>query len=864
MNRVHFTVTAAAILLAVAASGASRAKYQVQPRAGLWCVCGGTDDFRAFLRRIAGESPVQVFDTPEAMPYDSATNAIFFLLPDYNAGRHVVQELSADVARRIKASQSRGNRFWVECYLSSTNLSRDVNVCGTETYGAKPVYFNQEYVEWNGDVLQARRSYYLPAGIRGSDKNFIIKGEAHVSDCIGVHGVHRPGEHRLPATVVSRKGAVVGSLVNITQFDPMFMRPYGLWRTFYASQFGRISGVDTNIVASAFSATWPDFLSPSGGDDPKVALEKALEWHFKSGILNSQDGSKGMSEAILSDDFGYRRGLRTDSHLLTGALFATAGVKMNRPEWVKLGRNLVDFMLAEGVQSPEGFYSWFSPREGRAGDEVYSSDMGRDALAMINMYKATGDVKYLESARRAADAFLMWMDGRGLNSGHFSNLSKGGWKGEGTNDNPVFYGEMVSFLLQMGDEKYKDAATRTIDRISERFPAVAPFHFSDNFTYSRYLVMLACAQYATSRDYSGKINEMLDFFDKHTHRMGGIIELPIRLDDDDEAGVGIGDGTDHIADILYCNNFVFNATSVLVKLPPERQKGVNMEKARRVYGNVRRFLLAAQIKSDDPRFDGAWMRAFDMDIGEYYGLNKDKGWGAYCIESGWVMGFIPAVLLFEDDAGSFFYAYEENPFDYQKRLVTVHTPDRRDETVRPANDEFVFRDGVALSGADDPLIRRGLDDFSDYLSTSMGVRAAKGGSEAAAGRVAVALDDALEKREYVVEVAADGIKISAKDGRAAMQALFHLEDVMNLRRAPYLPFGRERMRMRFSPRMTHSGYARDIFPDGHLAQIAHAGFDAILFNISGPDQILKAYGHTNVNALIDAAAAWGLEGLWRI
>ena len=213
----------------------------------------------------------------------------------------------------------------------------------------------------------------------------------------------------------------------------MFMRPYGLWRTFYTSQFGRISGVDTNVVASAFSATWPDFLSPSGGNDPKVALEKALEWHFKSGILNSHDGSKGMSEAILSDDFGYRRGLRTDSHLLTGALFAAAGVKMNRPEWVKLGRNLVDFILAEGVQSPEGFYSWFSPREGRAGDEVYSSDMGRDALAMINMYKATGDVKYLESARKAADAFLMWMDGRGLNSGHFSNLSKGGWKVEGTN-----------------------------------------------------------------------------------------------------------------------------------------------------------------------------------------------------------------------------------------------------------------------------------------------------------------------------------------------------------------------------------------------------------------------------------------------
>ncbi len=198
---------------------------------------------------------------------------------------------------------------------------------------------------------------------------------------------------------------------------------------------------------------------------------------------------------------------------------------------------------------------------------------------------------------------------------------------------------------------------------------------------------------------------------------------------------------------------------------------------------------------------------------------------------------------------------EEKPLDFRKRLVVVHISERRDGTIKPADDEFVFRDGVVLDGADDSLVRRGLDDFADYLSVSMGVKAANGGGDGKAGRVAVALDGALAEREYVVDVAAGGVKIAAKDGRAAMQALFHLEDVMNLRRAPYLPFGRERRRMRFSPRMTHSGYARDIFPDGHLAQIAHAGFDAILFNISAPNLMQEAYGSTDVNALIDAAAA---------
>ena len=44
------------------------------------------------------------------------------------------------------------------------------------------------------------------------------------------------------------------------------------------------------------------------------------------------------------------------------------------------------------------------------------------------------------------------MDGRGLNSGYFDKVDDGGWKGKKTNSNPVFYGEMVPFLLQLGKE----------------------------------------------------------------------------------------------------------------------------------------------------------------------------------------------------------------------------------------------------------------------------------------------------------------------------------------------------------------------------------------------------------------------------
>ena len=200
---------------------------------------------------------------------------------------------------------------------------------------------------------------------------------------------------------------------------------------------------------------------------------------------------------------------------------------------------------------------------------------------------------------------------------------------------------------------------------------------------------------------------------------------------------------------------------------------------------------------------------------------------------------------------------EEPEFAFRARMEVVHQPARRDAAVVPDAGDFVFRDGVRLNGPDDPLVQRGLADFADYLDVSMGVKAKVGGGKGAGGEVAVALDATLADREYTVAVDGAGVAIRAKDGRAAMQALFHLEDLMNLRRAPFLARGTERRRMRFSPRMTHAGWGVDQFPERHLATIAHAGFDAILFYVAGIDR--TAAGKTDIAKLIDDAAAWGLD-----
>ena len=35
-------------------------------------------------------------------------------------------------------------------------------------------------------------------------------------------------------------------------------------------------------------------------------------------------------------------------------------------------------------------------------------------------------------------------------------------------------------------------------------------------------------------------------------------------------------------------------------------------------------------------------------------MDKDVDWGAYCIECGWVMGYLPLVLIDDDTEGSYF------------------------------------------------------------------------------------------------------------------------------------------------------------------------------------------------------------------
>ena len=605
-----------------------------------WYVCGGREPFRSFLKELCAPGDEWfTFSSLEEIPLCSGKEHIYFLLPDYDRGEKCIPCQSTSWMDQVRQLIAEGTPFYVENYFAQDYLHAELlqgQLMGRERY------LFQEYIEFDGSILQSRDGFFFPG--------FRRVGEVigRLSNCIGTHKVFREGTYSFPVIIRRRQGKVLSALTDLSNFDSCYRRPYKRWKETFGKLFAPLLEKTCEEVEKAFEKHFPDVIGKYDHSTPEEAVRRAAAWHEKAGLFCAPDGSAGMFEMIQSSNLQLRRNLRTDATLLTAALYAVCGKVYSDEKRLQTGCNLADFLFARGIQRADGFFKWLDHSLA-----VWASDCGRGGLAIWKLYKVTGKEEYRRSALILADSFLEWLKDEGVCCGTFTGDAVP--EGAAVTDNPVFYGEMAAFLLQLGEEKYTAAALRAIDRIGKNFPAVAPFGFSDNFTFSRWLLMLSAAQYHTDVDFSEKIAPVLEFFSSLQEPCGGLRETPIRLEKHPEAGIGIGDGSDAIADLLYCNNFVFNALSILRNLPPEKCRKIDMELVSSMYDSLRRFFLEIQIKSPDPRLDGGWMRGYDMQLNEYYGLNKDLDWGSYCIMAGWVMAFVPMVFLTEEYGESFFF-----------------------------------------------------------------------------------------------------------------------------------------------------------------------------------------------------------------
>lgn len=213
----------------------------------------------------------------------------------------------------------------------------------------------------------------------------------------------------------------------------------------------------------------------------------------------------------------------------------------------------------------------------------------------------------------------------------------------------------------------------------------------------------------------------------------------------------------------------------------------------------------------------------------------------------------------------------EKNFDFLKRMRVVHQPGRRDWTAKPEPGEIMLDNSwkIVIPTAAGQLIRRAADDFQDYLFTSMNVSVPvlAEAHPLRGEKILLLTADASgleltrkpeKKCSFALEVTGNcGILLCGADERGVFRGTLHLEDVLNMREAPYLPEGCSLREPLTRMRSVHSGSGIDDFPDWQLNAIAHAGFTAVDLFVKAPDTTTR--GHCNINDVIDRASLYGLD-----
>lgn len=195
----------------------------------------------------------------------------------------------------------------------------------------------------------------------------------------------------------------------------------------------------------------------------------------------------------------------------------------------------------------------------------------------------------------------------------------------------------------------------------------------------------------------------------------------------------------------------------------------------------------------------------------------------------------------------------EQKYAFRERMNVLYKENIRDFGVLCSEDETEIKNGIQMILPENAgeVLTTAIKDLKTFLLKSMSVETAPLSNQ----KIEFLIDE-NQAEDYIITVGKD-IAVSGKSERGLAQGIYCIEDKMTLKRAPFLPKGEMKHTFMFSPRMVHSGYGLDKYPDEHLSAIAHQGFDAILIFAKGVNT--TPCGYVDFNDLIKRAAKYGID-----
>lgn len=628
-------------------------------------VYGGSKKFISFLKGLT-ESVKTFKNLNHALCYAEKQSTALFILPFYDKGINFVKEFSEnEFEKMVRIIKSKKSRIYIENYPAYDY--RDCFVLGLQArslvnnIGKNSICLCNRFKNLTGfEILQKRNGFYYPND-KFTDGNVEILAE--IKNCFGVSKAVKSSAEWEGVALLKAESNVYSAMCDFTNLKDFEIFSYKNWLNFYKTLFSEVTDASHEIIEKSFENTYKkiDICKNTRDDNIKKALENAvksaLDWHESSGIMLSNGG---VYEMIRSFDLTPAKNIRGDSGLFTAALFMTAGKYFNNKKYIKTAEKVADYMLkTRALQitkgENKGLFKWFSGIDDMGPHDIYVSDTSRVGNCVLTLYKLTGKTEYREKIISLGEALLKWFDGDALLPGCSFNYQSENLVAIQTRPrkaSPEFYDAPMLFMKNLysitNDRRYKDQILKTAKKLAILYPYYETVtSHSDSFTFSRLFCVFAVAQSFGDGEWTPVIDKILSFFEKLQHKSGGFSDKNAYFDNrslslDLEFAVGGFAGEDsNIADLVYCQNSLFYSLNILLSCNGNFDKN----KAKTMFEKLTQFLLDTQIRSENLKINGAWMRAFDMDNYEYYGCDKDFAWGPYCILTGWVTGAIPLVFL---------------------------------------------------------------------------------------------------------------------------------------------------------------------------------------------------------------------------
>ncbi|MGZ9585908.1 hypothetical protein [Paenibacillus marinisediminis] len=210
--------------------------------------------------------------------------------------------------------------------------------------------------------------------------------------------------------------------------------------------------------------------------------------------------------------------------------------------------------------------------------------------------------------------------------------------------NGYYYAALLLAYKLTGKEEFLTTAIKGLDAILSVYPETIREQ-SETQEYCRLILPLSWLFWVTDKpEHKQWLYRVTKDLQKFKHVSGAYIEWDegYKAAMRQEKGQGesslLVENGNPIVDLLYSNNWLpvaFIQAHFVTKDDYFWQ----------LWEETAKFMITAQLYSDDPVLHGAWARGFDVRLGEVFGSPADQGWGPWAIESGWTVAEITSGLL---------------------------------------------------------------------------------------------------------------------------------------------------------------------------------------------------------------------------